>query len=323
MTPTMFANIAGRAGRAGSFTEGDTILYDNPLGEPVFTHPTALMREFFLAERLPGLQSAFESTEEPESDSLRAALASQLVAAIPESPAVSSLVTEPTMHMLVTRSEDHERAALVEQMLREAEDELLSAEGGLPVAVANSPLQLTPFGIAANRTGFSPRSARRIVTALRADAPGLELAVVGAHLLRDLGDIPEQPSGKFRQLLRKPRTRFYVTPDDVEDVLTMWLENRAVEEIFACLPKVRRSSIKPAVDDWLEGRPSSGWDAAFDGFVDFIAGVIQSFIPWLFRACETLAPHAGGWSEELPWRQWADEVETAGQAELGEPEPAS
>ena len=37
MSPLLFRNIAGRCGRAGVFTEGDTILFDNPVGDGAYT----------------------------------------------------------------------------------------------------------------------------------------------------------------------------------------------------------------------------------------------------------------------------------------------
>src|SRR5208337_2404592 len=36
MTGLLFRNVAGRCGRAGIYTEGDTIIFDNPLGNMEF-----------------------------------------------------------------------------------------------------------------------------------------------------------------------------------------------------------------------------------------------------------------------------------------------
>ena len=37
MQSLLFRNIAGRCGRAGVMTEGDTIIFDNPIGDPRYT----------------------------------------------------------------------------------------------------------------------------------------------------------------------------------------------------------------------------------------------------------------------------------------------
>jgi len=39
MDSLLFRNIAGRCGRAGVMTEGDTIIFDNPVGDPLHTNP--------------------------------------------------------------------------------------------------------------------------------------------------------------------------------------------------------------------------------------------------------------------------------------------
>ena len=39
MDSLLFKNIAGRCGRAGQFTEGDTIIFDNPVGDALMTSP--------------------------------------------------------------------------------------------------------------------------------------------------------------------------------------------------------------------------------------------------------------------------------------------
>lgn len=39
MPGLLFRNIAGRCGRAGVMTEGDTIIFDNPVGDPSYTNP--------------------------------------------------------------------------------------------------------------------------------------------------------------------------------------------------------------------------------------------------------------------------------------------
>ncbi len=90
----LFRNVAGRCGRAYVFTEGDTIVFDNPLGELRYTYPpyarTRIQHGLFLAEQPEDLTSALErltDTSLPaQTESLVAGLASQFMAAIPENP---------------------------------------------------------------------------------------------------------------------------------------------------------------------------------------------------------------------------------------------
>src|SRR5439155_12137594 len=58
----LFRNVAGRCGRAGVFTEGDTIIFDNPLGDVKYTYPplrrARLQDDLFLTEEPEELTSA-------------------------------------------------------------------------------------------------------------------------------------------------------------------------------------------------------------------------------------------------------------------------
>lgn len=311
MSPTLFANIAGRAGRAGSFTDGDTILYDNPLGDPLYTHPRrrdAVQATFLLSETLPSLLSAFESAEDPEREELVAALASQYLAAIPENPDEAALAETFGRHTLVG-ARANGRAELISELIDSIEAELVDPEAGA-FAVAASPLQLTPLGEAANHSGFSPQSVRRIISVLHAEQPEIEIAHLGAFLLRNLGTLPEQPNEKVKQVLTRSTSRYWVKPADFEDVIRGWVNARAVQELFVDLPIVGRSTISPPVDEWLSGAtPGPKWDAQFDTFVDFTASTLSGFLPWLMRACETLSGVVGGWSQAVPWRDWAERIE--------------
>ncbi|MGZ4618233.1 MAG: hypothetical protein ACXV3F_05795 [Frankiaceae bacterium] len=72
---------------------------------------------------------------------------------------------------------------------------------------------------------------------------------------------------------------------------SFWLDGVEPELIFVALPVVGRSSLTPPLEDWLSGAlPGPRWDAEYDHFVDFMANVVTGFLPWLFRACETLGP---------------------------------
>jgi hypothetical protein len=68
---------------------------------------------------------------------------------------------------------------------------------------------------------------------------------------------------------------------------------------------------RPPVTEWITGeKPGPKWDDQFDTFVDFTASVVGGFLPWLLRASETLAGVIGGWAADVPWREWAERLES-------------
>lgn len=309
VTPGLFANVAGRAGRAGSYTDGDTILYDNPVGEPGFTQRDrrrAFQRAFLLAPAPPTLKSAFEVTGDSPGADLRAALASQFLAAIPENEAESNLRDALREQMLAGRRNGGGSA--IAEILRDAEHDLVGVQPHF--AVSASPLALTPLGASANKTNFSPASVRRILMELQGISDDAGLLVVAGSFCRRLGDLPEQPHGQFKKVLTNSRTKLWVKPGDVELVVECWLSGQSPPEIFAALPIVRRSTRHPPFKEWLSGEtPGPAWDEMFDPVVDFITEVVAGFLPWLFRACEALSGHVGGAAQGKPWRQWAEWLE--------------
>jgi helicase len=315
----LFRNVAGRCGRAGVFTEGDTIVFDNPLGEPTYTSPPHRARvqsDIFLAEQPEELGSALEVLSEvsvpAREESLSAGLASQFMAAIPENPEVDNLVDVFAKQMFLTHRLGS--SALIHHQLTAIASDLLDETHGALAMVA-SPLHLTPFGQAANATGFSPQSCRQIAAFLRqnrvwGEATLTNLAQLASDLLRALGTLPEQTHQDLRKVLKSRSSRVAVKPEDFQRVLDSWLGGRPLEYIFAELPYVERSKRTPRIQPWLNGSSeASGWNAEFDKFVDFIRAVCGDFLPWLMRACGRLSMYTGGWAMQVPWSEWADELE--------------
>jgi len=317
----LFRNIAGRCGRAGIFTEGDTIVFDNPLGEPKYAYPpfrrTRMQHDVFLTEQPEELTSALETLTEasaPErEESLVAGLASQFMAAIPENPDVDNLVNPFAKRTFLAHRLGND--ALIRSKLTAIESDLLDETHGA-LAMTASPLRLTPFGQAANATGFSPQSCRQIATFLqqsrgRGGATLTDLANLASNLLSALGTLPEQTYQDLRKVLKTQSSRFSVKPNDFQRVLESWLSGRPLEYIFAELPYVVRSTRKPKIQAWLSGSSeASGWNAEFDKFVDFTNAVFGGFLPWLMRACGGLSMFTGGWATQIPWGQWADRLES-------------
>ena len=312
MSGLLFRNVAGRCGRAGIYTEGDTIVFDNLLGDANYTHAAVRSRiqeSVFLSAASAELKSAMEDgISGQENDEYVAAFASQFMAAIPENPQAGDLASDFARRTLWAFRDPHQTRVL--QMFRRVTDSLLDEERGALARVA-SPLQLTDFGKAANATGFSPDSCRRIVAFLRTPIREVNIVTLSAAMLRELGTLPEQTNRELRKIVTGQRTQFRIKSDDIEGVIEGWLNGHRREDIFAGLPSVQNSTITPKIERWLEGQVGAQkWDEHFDKFTEFAKTVIEEFLPWAMRACSRLSAFAGGWSEAIDWADLARRVQT-------------
>lgn len=196
------------------------------------------------------------------------------------------------------------------------------------MARSASPLRLTDFGVQANKTGFSPDSCRHIISVLQ-DSPPFEqenianafnidnsnsvdkLLATASKLLRELGTLPEQTISDIKKELSGTKMRkLRMKPNDFEQVLSLWLEGESEEIIFSELPSVKRSKMKPKIQQWVTGLTElSEWDSEFDRFTDIVSAVFENFLPWLMRACDYLSSIASGWSTGIDWQEWAGMLE--------------
>src|ERR1700744_5764792 len=143
MGSLMFRNIAGRCGRAGEFTEGDTIIFDNVLGSLRYTHQSVRQRwQRTLFADPAALQSAIanDNLSDGERKRVEAVIASQLLAAIPEHPECERLDDLLAGALYASRTGAHETTRSV---LLRARRELLDTSAGEPFAEAASPMKLT------------------------------------------------------------------------------------------------------------------------------------------------------------------------------------
>lgn len=309
MSALTFRNIAGRCGRAGTFTEGDTVIFDNPLGSLAYTAPN--LRQSVQARLLlppASLESAMVKGDVSHGD-LTASIGAQLLAAIGEHPDLES-VQEHFVASTYAHALGH--SAKITGAVQESLKSILGQDGP-PLAKAASPLRLTALGTAVNVTGFSPASARRI---LRFTESVSEMTVtdVGSAALIALGGLPEIHSAELANSL-KPKTRFLIRPEDLAGLINMRRQQVSFAESFALLPFVMRSKRQPSVSAWLEGAPSESWDSQFDSFTQFVQTVIQQNLPWLLRACGTLSEAAEHPSAHLDWFEWADSLEVQSDLE--------
>ena len=309
MESLLFKNIAGRCGRAGQFTEGDTVIFDNPVGDAQLTSPARrpnLQKDIFFAESQPVLSSAIGRLDRRVSI---ATVGSQLLAAIGENPDVEDLASSFRIHSFAHQTDGADSAA---QRIDLAYQEILDEADGQPLAIAASPVQLTPFGEAANRGGLSPGTARNLRSALgeitERGSSRTDLVAISVTLLKSLAGVPEQGNPDLRKAVANPKSLPVVRLDELELVLDLWLAGKSFETIFAALPANRRSRRQPGLQEWLQGiSEDSTWTDQFAKFYDFMSNCVEFFLPWILRASRPLAEIYG--QQERPWSEWARFVE--------------
>ena len=309
MESLLFRNISGRCGRAGQFTEGDTVIFDNPVGDAQLTSPARrpeLQHEIFFSTSQPTLESAIVKLSEQASVPM---MGSQLLAAIPERPGLDDLPGSFLRNSFVWQTEGAETAR---SRINAAFREILAEEDGEALAKVGSPAQLTPFGVAANASGLSPGTAKKLRAELRKldldRAARPNLSDIGVGFLTSFGGVPEQRNGDLRKAIENPKSRPIVRINELPMVLSHWLEGNSPEAIFAELPSARRSTRTPNLQTWLQGIPEdSTWNDQFTKFNDFMGDCMEFFLPWLLNAASPIAELDG--RTERPWLDWARFVE--------------
>ena len=305
MDSLLFKNIAGRCGRAGQFTEGDTIIFDNPVGNPQLTSPARrpeLHDRIFFSDEQPLLASAISKLDH---HTAVATVGSQLLAAISENPDAEDLMSSFISHGFASKTEN---AGLVADRISVAFQGILDESDGQPLAVAASPVQLTPFGVAANNGGLSPETARKLRKTLgeishfgssRGDFVNISVA-----LLKALSDAAEQTNSDLRKAVANPKSRPAVRLEELASAIELWLVGESLEYIFANLSSSQRSKRKPGLQIWLEGfSEDSSWTDQFAKFFDFMDQCVIFFLPWVLNAAQYFAEIDD--QPERPWRDWA------------------
>ena len=305
MESLLFKNIAGRCGRAGQFTEGDTIVFDNPVGDAKLTSPAQrpiLQNEIFFPESQPVLASAVSQLDRQMALS---AVGSQLLAAISENPDMEDLASS---FREISFAHQTDSADIAADRIAKAFDDILDASEGQPLAVAASPVRLTSFGEAANGGGLSPATAKKLRKTLGEfsdlGSSRDDFITISVELLKSLADVAEQGNPDLRKAVANPRSRPVVKLDELELVLHLWLAGASYETIFAELPANRQSKRRPGLETWLQGvSEDSTWTDQFAKFYDFMSNCVEFFLPWVLRAARPLAEIDG--QPERPWGEWA------------------
>lgn len=299
MKSMTFRNIAGRCGRAGAFSEGDTVLFENLLGPPARfgRQPDSerLRRVMFTSSPLEStIGPQWEDNSEGTKRLLEASFASQLLACISEHPDVDGLVAELVGASYSARCGGGE---FLRGVLNAALATSLDASlPGGALAVANSPIRLTEFGKAANRSGFSPTSCRRMVEFLSSEqfASG---PVLFTDLLRHFNQLPEQPSDELRKIFSGATHRNAVKDHNLAQVFTDLFALKDVRVVFDAL----RNKNSKAQEDYVETQ--------FENFVSFVDTVIVNFLPWLLRGFDALKAYGSAQADALDWSSMAGAIE--------------
>ncbi len=305
----LFRNISGRCGRPGQFTEGDTFVFDNPVGDAQFTTPArrpTLQDSIFFAKTQPTLRSAIDQLDRKTSVAI---MGSQLLAAIAENPGVENLNSLFCSNSFAYQTPSAES---VEESVELAFSEILDDADEQPLAVAQSPVRLTSFGKVVNKSGLSPSTAkalRRVLGKTTEQGSTLgDLVVVGKTFLESLADTPEQRDRDLRKAVLNRRSRPVVKLDELESVFSLWLRGEALESIFAEIPTNKKSRRKPDLQTWLQGTAEENtWDDKFARFCEFMNNCMNYFLPWILRSSQPLAELDG--KPEKPWYRWAKFVD--------------
>ncbi len=309
MKSLLFKNIAGRCGRAGQFTEGDTIIFDNPVGDADLVSArkrSSLQREIFFSASQPILESAIGNLKQKNAVAM---IGSQLLAAIAENRDVENLSLSFLTNSFAYQGDDREAAV---QRIGTAYQEILDDTSGLPFAVAASPVRLTRLGEAANYGGFSPGTTRQIWNALNEvseqGSSRDDLVRISVFLLKSLADVPEQENPDLRKAVTIRGSRPVVRLDELDDALNLWLDGKPLDNIFAELPSNLRSKSRTNLQDWLKGDAESRtWTDKFEKFHIFIESCFAFFLPWVLRAAGQLAQINE--VSRIPWADWARYVQ--------------
>lgn len=298
MKSMTFRNIAGRCGRAGAFSEGDTVLFENRMGPPSQSKVSnRVTMEEVMFSSAP-LESTVGDGWVGEADSIKnhieATFGSQLLACVGEHPKMDNIVDEL---VAVSYAQRGGNGANLRRILEAALHDMLdNNQPGGALAVANSPVRLTDFGVAANLSGFSPATCRLMTQYLLADE-----FLVGPSLFADLlsafKDIPEQSNNDLRKVLSGVRHNNVLKEEKLEQLLTDLMTPQDVRVAFERL-RDPKSKAQPETVETM-----------FENFVSFVDNVIGNFLPWLLRGLQTLSAHGSDAAKKTAWADMARLVE--------------
>lgn len=312
MKSMTFRNIAGRCGRAGAFSEGDTVLFENLMGPPSLLKPwqrdrRSLEEVMFASSPLVStLGGEWDKTSPQGQRLLEATMSAQLLACIGEHPNADDIVLALTEASYAGQTDGKQN---IQRILSETVNKILDdQQAGGAMAVMNSPIRLTEFGRAANLTGFSPDTCRLMMKFLFNESFETDAALY-RELLERFHNIPEQSNEILRKIFSGVRHKNVIKADNIEEMIRGFLLRMDWRQIFENL----RSKKSKAQPDTIETQ--------FEEFVSFSNAVIGSFLPWMLRGLGKLSHFGGESAINTNWPLMAREVEaslhaTGGDAEI-------
>ena len=228
MSSLLYHNIAGGGRRDSSRKETSTLRQS--AGDASWTHPVRRResQKDIFCDQPPKLKTAIK-----DSDIGRAVIGSQLLAAVKENPAAEDLgqsfFAATFASHLETETRQKAQSAIAEAVRSLVHDDP-------PLAVAASPLALTEIGSAANQTGLSPMTARRLLGKISEVADDADLPSVASSFLQGLADAPEQQNANLTKTVANARSRFVIKPADFAVVIVGWLSGVSLDQLFHSLP---------------------------------------------------------------------------------------
>jgi helicase len=310
MKSMTFRNIAGRCGRAGAFSEGDTVLFENLMGPPstnLRQSNTEVMEEvmFSSGPLASTLGSEWAEATPSVQQHLEATFSSQLLACIDEHPDVEDVVSDLVAASYAGATDGE---ANIRRVLDASVAEIMDGtQFGGALAVRNSPIRLTEFGQAANLSGFSPHTCRRMVEFLSADAFE-EGPLLLTKILEEFHDIPEQSNDVLRKIFSGMNHKNVLTSRNLEGMLRELLTPIDRRMVFENL----RSAKSKAKADTVE--------TMFEDFVAFVDAVVGNFLPWLLRGLEIISPYGSETASDIKWTGMARDIESRLASVGGSPE---
>lgn len=243
------------------------------------------------------INEAWDAVPENSQELLAAAFSAQLLACIGENPSAKNIVETFKDASFAAHSGGEE---WLQKILKEELDAILdhNRPGG-PLAVANSPVRLTPLGKAANLSGFSPSTCRSMVAFLESENFGSGPKLY-ARLLERFHDIPEQANEKLRKIYSGTKHRNPVRASDVPGLLTDLMDGVDFRATFERLPARKKSK---ASEDSVETQ--------FEEFVSLVDGVVGNFLPWLLRGLNSLKGFGSTEADMTNWTDYARSIEQA------------
>jgi helicase len=313
MKSMTFRNIAGRSGRAGAFTEGDTILFENGMGPPESYRGINLRNKlnsvmFSSAPVASAFGDGFGNLSDHKQIVVTSVISSQLIAAIGENPDHENLGSAfaDATYANVNQSNSIVRDIVSFQVLSLLDQN----EPGGALAVMNSPIKLTALGEAVNQTGFSSHSARRIVEFLSQYQENPLPSSILVDLLGNFASLPEQSSELWQKIVFNPKHRFPFKKEDAATVLMKIINRRDLRTIFEELPARLKSKAQ-----------QKNIEKQFDQFVSLIDALVYGFLPWLLRALAALAPFGSEAGQRENWLALSSQFETVEVDDSNDGEP--